>query len=440
MPNRFPSAPLHMLASRITDGSHFSPTPQEHGYLIANVKDMRSGFIDLSSCTRISAEAYRELKATGCTIRNGNVLLSKDGTVGRVVVYQQDDEIGALSSICIIVPTEEVNSAYLGHALQSEICVRQFENFMSGSALRRLVLRDIRTIEIPVPSVEQQFVIAQILDTLDTAIRETEALIDKLKAVKQGLLHDLLTRGIDANGHLRPPQSEAPQLYKESPLGWIPREWEVVKLGAVLSELGQGWSPDCPSEPAGVGEWGVLKTTSVVWEGYNEEENKQLPVPFKPRPDLEVKSDDILITRAGPKSRVGVVVHVPSTRPQLMISDKIYRLRLLSSEVPAYFALALSAGYMQSAISRTVSGMAESQTNISQGVIKGLAILRPIREEQHAIVAHAQAFDERLRAEALILSKLQAQKNGLMDDLLTGRVRVTPMLESVQRTAEPTEA
>jgi hypothetical protein len=65
-----------------------------------------------------------------------------------------------------------------------------------------------------------------VLDTLDTAIHETEAIIAKLKAVKQGLLHDLLTRGIAANGELRPPQAEAPHLYKASPLGWIPKEDE----------------------------------------------------------------------------------------------------------------------------------------------------------------------------------------------------------------------
>lgn len=327
----------------------------------------------------------------------------------------------------------QLDMRWLSFVLQSADYRRYVEVHATGTSgsMKNLPKSKLLALPVQYPEPAEQSVIAQILDTLDIAIHATEALIDKLKAVKQGLLHDLLTRGIDANGQLRPPQSEAPQLYKKSPLGWIPREWEVVKLGAILSELGQGWSPDCPSEPAGVGEWGVLKTTSVVWGGYNEDENKQLPVPFKPRPDLEVKSDDILITRAGPKSRVGVVAHVPSTRPQLMISDKIYRLRLLSSDVPAYFALALSAGYMQSAISRTVSGMAESQTNISQGVIKGLAILRPIREEQHAIVAHARAFDERLRAEALSLSKLQAQKNGLMDDLLTGRVRVTSLLDEV---------
>ena len=75
-------------------------------------------------------------------------------------------------------------------------------NFMSGSALRRLVLRDIRSMRVPLPEFKHQRSIAQILDTLDTAI---EAIIAKLKAVKLGLLHDLLTRGIDANGELRPP-------------------------------------------------------------------------------------------------------------------------------------------------------------------------------------------------------------------------------------------
>ena len=75
----YPQAQLHQVTRRITDGSHFSPTPREVGHLIANVKDMKSGEIDFNTCTRISEAAYRELKATGCTIKNGNVLLSKDG-------------------------------------------------------------------------------------------------------------------------------------------------------------------------------------------------------------------------------------------------------------------------------------------------------------------------------------------------------------------------
>src|SRR5690606_36011480 len=129
-----------------------------------------------------------------------------------------------------------LDAAFLGQALQSEGCTRQYDNFMSGSALRRLVLRDIRSITVPLPQAKHQRAIAQVLDTLDTASHESEAIVAKLKVVKRGLLHDLLTRGIDANGELRPPQAEAPHLYKESPLGWIPQGWALKTLGQILSE------------------------------------------------------------------------------------------------------------------------------------------------------------------------------------------------------------
>ncbi len=88
----------------------------------------------------------------------------------------------------------------------------------------------VRAREIPLPAIDEQKKIVQILDT---TIRQTEAIIAKLQQIKQGLLHDLLTRGIDANGQLRPPVEHTLHLYKESPLGWIPREWEVVTLGEI---------------------------------------------------------------------------------------------------------------------------------------------------------------------------------------------------------------
>jgi type I restriction enzyme S subunit len=85
--------------------------------------------------------------------------------------------------------------------------------------------------EIDVPTnLPEQAKIAEVLDALDATIRQTESIIEKLKQVKLGLLHDLFTRGVDANGELRPPQGESPDLYKGSPLGWIPRAWTTAKL------------------------------------------------------------------------------------------------------------------------------------------------------------------------------------------------------------------
>ena len=431
-PRQFPSAPLRELASRITDGSHFSPTPQEHGYLIANVKDMKSGFIDFSSCTRISTAAYRELNATGCTIRNGNVLLSKDGTVGRVVVYKQDEEIGALSSICIIVPTEEIDSAYLGHALQSQICVRQFENFMSGSALRRLVLRDIREIEIPVPSVEQQASIALILDTLDTAIRETEALIDKFKSVKQGLLHDLLTRGIDANGQLRSPQSDEPQLYKESPLGLIPSEWELQELGD-LAEVSRGKFTHRPrNDPAFFGgEYPFIQTGDVALAqgGYISSYSQTL------------SERGISVSQEFPIGTIAITIAANIADTAVLARPMFFP----DSVVGAVVAPEHNIRFVELSIRRAKRALnarapQSAQKNINLQDLRPLLIAMPSRSEQDSIAARYDALQARLEAEQLAVKKLLQEKSGLMDDLLIGRVRVTPLPESMQHTVAPTEA
>ncbi len=77
------------------------------------------------------------------------------------------------------------------------------------------------------PQPPQQRRIAEILSTLDETIEQTEALIAKYQQIKAGLMHDLFTRGVTPDGKLRPTRAEAPQLYKESPLGWIPKEWEL---------------------------------------------------------------------------------------------------------------------------------------------------------------------------------------------------------------------
>ncbi len=199
-------------------------------------------------------------------------------------------------------------------------------------------------------------------------------------------------------------------------------------MAEAISELGQGWSPDCSPEPAAGDHWGVLKTTAIVWNGFADHENKALPVTLKPRPDLEVATGDILITRAGPKERVAVVAFVARTRPRLMISDKMYRLRLREVDVPAYFALALSSQYAQASVTRTISGMADSQTNISQSIIRTLRVMRPPTIEQREIASRVDAISARLNAEQEQLRAFGSLKIGLMDDLLTGRVRVTPLL------------
>lgn len=357
------------------------------------------------------------------------ILLAEDGGnfddfAVRPIAYRIDGPSWVNNHAHILRAKGGVSQSFLFWSLVN----KDIRRYIAGGTRTKLTQGELRQIEVNVPPIAHQSKIAEILDTLDAAIRGTEAVVAKLKAMKQGLLHDLLTRGIDANGDLRPSQSEAPHLYKQTPLGWLPKEWDVIELGSLTRELTQGWSPDCPSEAALAHEWGILKTTAVVWSGYQEHENKRLPEGMRPRPLLQVEVDDILITRAGPSSRVAVVAHVRDTRDKLMISDKLYRLRVTSTHNPSFIATALSSMAVQREISKTISGMAESQTNISQAALKPLPVPIPSRREQDEIMLGLQAQSQKLRDEEDLLEKLHLLKSGLMDDLLTGRTSVTPLL------------
>jgi len=338
-----------------------------------------------------------------------------------------------------LFPTLGVSAEYLLKLIQ--YIQPLAEGRAVGSTVKGIRIQDYLNIPVPLAPQAAQPVIAQILDTLDTAIRETEALIDKLKAVKQGLLHDLLTRGIDANGQLRPPQSEAPQLYKESPLGWIPREWEVVEVGEVLLGIDAGWSPSCPEEPPSAGEWGVLKLSAITSGQYNSAEAKRLPRDLKPIPSLEVHAGDVLLARAnGVAEFVARTVFVEETPPLLMLSDKTLRLvpdqsRLLAGHLVRVMAFEKT----RQQIGGMLNG-SSGQKNISQRQIYKLLMCLPSILEQDTGDSRVGEINQRLKTESLSLGKLFELKSGLMDDLLTGRVRVTPLLESAQQPAAQTGA
>jgi len=304
-----------------------------------------------------------------------------------------------------------------------------------GSTVKGIRIQDYLNITVPMAPQKAQPVIAQVLDTLDTTIRETEVLIDKLKAVKQGLLHDLLTRGIDATGQLRPPQSEAPQLYKESPLGWIPQEWEAVELNQLID----------PKRPVvygilmpGYGHPGGVPVVKVkdIFDGKIHLNDLLLT---SPKIDREysrsrLKAGDLLFTIRG---TVGRTAFVPPALDSANITQDTARLAVTGTDarfLRAYLGMAVSSRF----IATHTLGVAVQGINLRD--VRRIPIARPSALEAKAIADEIQSLEQRLESESLSAAKLRLAKAGLMDDLLTGRVRVTPLLESVQQAAAQTGA
>ncbi len=230
-------------------------------------------------------------------------------------------------------------------------------------------------------------------------LQHSALLFDSVPALRQAIL------SLAVQGHLVArvkTEGTAENLLKEigaealtpEDAPFLPTHWNWAALGELVTKMDSGWSPACPAEPASENAWGVLRTTAVQTLRYLEHENKALSENLEPRPEHEVMKGDILITRAGPKNRVGISCVVEATRPRLMISDKIVRFHLHPLVDPRFGALCLNAGYTSTVLERLKSGMAESQMNISQGKFKATPLPIPPLAEQQRIVAKV---DELLR-------------------------------------------
>jgi type I restriction enzyme S subunit len=177
-----------------------------------------------------------------------------------------------------------------------------------------------------------------------------------------------------------------------------PKGWPRIKLGAVLARIDSGWSPVCENRQAAAGEWGVLKLGAVTTNRYLETENKALPAGLDAQPELEVLPGDLLFTRKNTRELVGACAYVRTTRPRLMLSDLIFRLRLQAdAEVhPLYLWALLICPSKRPSIQLLAGGSAGSMPNISKGRLETLEIETPPYQVQAAF-AHAAANCDALR-------------------------------------------
>ena len=162
---------LDTLCSVITDGSHFSPRSVENGYYMPSVKDMRANGFDYSACKQISKEDYDELVKNGCKPKINDVLIAKDGSMLKYAFpVFKEDEIVILSSIAILRPrTEIVTPSYLAYYFRQERIKEMIVREQSSKGgVPRIVLKNFKKIVIPVPSLEEQQRIVDILDRFDT--------------------------------------------------------------------------------------------------------------------------------------------------------------------------------------------------------------------------------------------------------------------------------
>ena len=358
--------------------------------------------------------------------QDGDTILLWDGSNAGEFFKAKEGVVA--STMAKISPDPAFRPAYFFHIAKH--AERYLKSQTNGTGIPHVDRELLEGIKVFRPESQDQQKIGTVLDTLDTAIHETEAIIAKLKAVKQGLLHDLLTRGIDANGELRPPQAEAPHLYKQSPLGWVPKEWDVVPLSNLVldayrypSYYGINYVETGVPEVRGecVQPDGILSESKGGYRYISKKTASRFP-------RVRLTPGDVVMTVRGTIGKFGLV---PDWLEGAVITANLLKLSPDAATVkPAWLLRVLLTSAFQDRLDAACS--ATTIKTIQVPALLDIRIATPLKTEQEEVEIRLSAIHRRLALESKNLEKLKLNKAGLMDDLLTGRVRVTPLLAAEQ--------
>lgn len=398
-------------------------------YMDAYANDYIRSNIDFMEATASATEIAR------FSVVAGDLVLTKDSEtpddigIPAVVMDRIDDLVCGYHLALLKTKQELIDPVFLCKQLSTSRVAQYFGQRATGSTRYGLPNRALATLQIPVPPLAVQRTIASIIQAIDTAIEKTEALIAKYQQIKAGLMHDLFTRGVLPNGQLRPPRSEAPELYQETALGWIPAEWRFTTCDAVCEKIIDCKNRTPPETPDG---YPVVRTPNV-----RDGEFVDAELAFTDEKSYEVwtmrgkpLAGDIVITREAP---VGEVCMIPERHPNACLGQRMMLYRPNPELVDSrYFLYALQSQQIKNRLELISGGSTVGHVRV--GDIRTLWMFMPESEgEQKQIADALDGVASRLTREAAQLEKLQRQKLGLMQDLLTGRVPVPVP-------AEPTEA
>lgn len=288
------------------------------------------------------------------------------------------------------------------------------------TGLINLKVHDYLSHPIWMPALPTQRKIATILSTIDTAIEQTEALIEKYQHIKAGLMHDLFTRGVLSNGQLRPPREQAPELYQETAIGWISNDWIFTTCDVVCEQIIDCKNRTPPETPDG---YPVIRTPNVRHGEFVDNEllftdaHSYAIWTARGKP----KVGDVVITREAP---VGEVCMIPERHPEACLGQRMMLYRPNKNLIdPDFFLFALQSRQIQNRLDLISGGSTVGHVRV--GDIRSLWMFMPkAKHEQHEIAKTLGQATERIRSEQARRNKLQIQKLGLMQDLLTGKVPV----------------
>ncbi|PCJ62386.1 MAG: hypothetical protein COA73_06625 [Candidatus Hydrogenedentota bacterium] len=385
----------------------------EDGEYWVSIADLKSRIIDESK-EQITIRGV--LNSNVKPVKSGTLIMSFKLSIGRAAIAGKN--LYTNEAIAAIVPkNDQITSSYLYYILPPVAKNAITDTAVKGATLNKASLTKL-SLTFPCCRARQNK-ITSILETIDLAIEKTEALIAKYQQIKAGLMHDLFTRGITADGKLRPPREQAPHLYKQTPIGWIPMEWKFTQLREV-SNVVRGSTPRPAKDPR------FFDGDHIPWITVGELSREDWPFLNETRTMLTeqgaaysrvLETGTLVISNSGYGCGVPKILNLTGCANDgiaafLDLHDNCNQLYI-------YYFL-----YSQIITLRTKVARGNDQPNLNTDMLGEFRIPLPAPDEQKGISERLWSVESMTRKEESNLEKLLLQKSGLMHDLLTGKVPV----------------
>lgn len=403
----------------------------EGPYLVTGT-DFKDGKVQWESAFRIPEWRYYE--SPEIMLKDGDLLFTKDGTIGKIAYICDLPGRAALNSHLLLIrpKSSKTTNEYLYYELQSEAFFQHIENKKSGSTLVGLSQERFGEYLVPLPPEKQQKKIISVLSTVDNLIDQTQNLIDKYTAVKQGMMADLFSRGIDLfgtpetnknYGQLRPSYEEAPELYQETELGWMPKYWDINAIGEFSEVKGGKRLPAGEPFANEVTPYPYLRVTDMV-DGWIDDTNLEFV-----SSEIEavisrykIYESDIYVTIAG---TLGLFGRIPSHLNGAQLTENAARITSFDTSKynPDYLCSYLRSDKLIPQLYKAI-GVGAGVPKLALYQIEQFKIPVPSFKEQEEFVKRITSSTELIAKEKKYLNKLKLKKKGLMQDLLTGKVKV----------------
>lgn len=320
------------------------------------------------------------------------------GEVGKIDGYLFDEELIALGEDGVPFLDASKSKAYLisgkswvnnhAHVLRANglstnkfllYFLNQFnyQNYVNGGTRLKLTQQNMRKIPVILPSLSEQKVIAEKLDSLLAQVESTKARLESIPGILKQFRQSVLAAAV--SGELTEDWRETKEL----------ADWEIKKLSNIVESIEAGKNLKCIEIPPADDEYGIIKISAVTWGFYDEEQSKTLPNKKQFIESRRIKVGDFLISRANTIELLGNPVIVHQVTKNLMLSDKVLRL-VMPTRDKYWIDIFLRSDRGRREIESRSTGNQMSMRNIGQRALLDIDLPVPPIEEQEEIVRRVE--------------------------------------------------